>query len=54
MVGNPYKIRNNVTHIFITVDPSSGKDRNLYAICSTIYVDDMCVVCLLLLLYINK
>lgn len=40
-----YKSNKSIKHLFITVDPSSGKDRNYYALSSMIFVNGQCVVC---------
>lgn len=45
MVSRTYTLRKTVQHIFVTIDPSAGKDRNYYALMSTIFVDGQCVVC---------
>ena len=45
MVARTYTLRKTVQHIFVTIDPSAGKDRNYYALLSTIFVDNQCVVC---------
>lgn len=49
MVNQPYKLNEDIAHLYITVDPSAGKERNFYVLCSTVYTKDgTCVVCLLL------
>lgn len=45
-VARPFQLTRTVHHIFVTIDPSAGKDRNYYAVMSTIFVDGICVVCL--------
>lgn len=47
MVSNDFRLNEDISHLFITVDPSAGKGRNKYALCSTVYTrDGTCVVCL--------
>lgn len=46
MVENEYESPEAIRHLFITVDPSSGKDGNYYAVTSMIFVRETCVVCL--------
>lgn len=48
MVSRTYTLQKTVSHIFVTIDPSASKGRNIYALLSTIFVDGLCVVCLLL------
>ena len=45
MDSTAYTLRKTVDHIFITIDPSATKNRNLYALMSTIFVDGLAVVC---------
>lgn len=46
MVNNPYRLNEDIEHLFITIDPASGKDQNLYVLCSTVFTKDRtCVVC---------
>lgn len=46
IVNNNFKLNEDIRHLFITVDPSAGKDANFYVLCSTIYTrDGTCVVC---------
>lgn len=60
IVENTYTCDKTIDRLFITIDPSAGllhtpianspthqlaKDRNLYVILSTIFVDGQCVVC---------
>ena len=45
MDATSYTLRKTVDHIFITVDPSATKNRNLYVLVSTIFVDGLQVVC---------
>ncbi len=42
---NEYYSAASIRHLFIVVDPSSGKDGNYYAITSMIFVRGTCVVC---------
>lgn len=44
IVARKYELKKTVNHIFITVDPSAAKDRNLYAIMSMIFVDGCCIM----------
>jgi hypothetical protein len=44
MVSDPYRIKQNVPHIFITIDPSAGKDRNYYALLSAIFIKGECII----------
>lgn len=39
-----YKITKTCNHIFISIDPSAAKDRNLYVLMSFIFVDGNCVI----------
>lgn len=54
MTQNEYDSPESVSHLFITIDPSSGKDGNYYALASMIFVRGTCVVCYssILLLYL--
>ena len=44
-----YKSNASIDYLFITIDPSGGKDRNYYALTSMIFVgkkdEEQCVVC---------
>jgi len=40
MIENEYRIKGDVKHLFISIDPASGKDKCFYAITSTIFVVD--------------
>jgi hypothetical protein len=44
MISREYEIRKAVKHIFITIDPSAAKDRNLYVIMSTVFIDNQCII----------
>lgn len=47
MLRHDYKLNEDIAHLFITIDPSAGKDRNFYVLCSTVFTKDgTCVVCL--------
>ena len=46
MVNSTYRLNEDIEHLFITIDPASGKDQNLYVLCSTVFTKDgTCVVC---------
>ena len=45
-IHNLYELRTVVNHLFITIDPSAGKDLNYYVLSSFIFVDGKCVVCI--------
>ena len=59
IVQNTYQCDKTIDRIFITIDPSAGmrarafsspthrlaKDRNLYVVLSTVFVDGHCIVC---------
>jgi hypothetical protein len=46
MFQHKYELREEVRHLFITIDPSAGKDANLYVLCSTVFTrDGVCLVC---------
>lgn len=45
MIAEPYTRERTVDQIFVTIDPSGGKDQSLYALLSTIFIDGICVVC---------
>jgi hypothetical protein len=44
MATNVYNSKKSIRHLFITIDPSAGKDRNFYALLSMIFVGEKCVV----------
>ena len=44
MISREYTLKKTVKHIFITVDPSGAKDRNLYVVMSSIFVDGQCII----------
>jgi hypothetical protein len=57
MIDHRYKLQGDVKHLFISIDPASGKDKCMYAITSTIFIVEndavdkyknvkKCVVCL--------
>lgn len=46
MLANEYNSAASVRHLFVVIDPSSGKDGNYYAITSMIFVRGTCVVSL--------
>lgn len=47
MVNSTYRLNEDIQHLFITIDPASGKDQNLYVLCSTVFTKDGTqVVCL--------
>ena len=46
-INNLYDLRTVVKYLFITIDPSAGKDRNYYVLSSMIFIDGKCVVCLI-------
>lgn len=49
MITSDYLLNEDIPHLFITIDPSAGKDRNLYVLCSTVFTrDGTCVVCFVL------
>lgn len=46
MSNNSAKIRTDKKHLFITIDPSAGKNGNYYVICSMVFDSDgRCTVC---------
>jgi hypothetical protein len=48
MVHHKYKLNEDIRHLFISVDPSAGKDGNFYVMTSTVYTKSgTCVVCFL-------
>lgn len=56
MLQHEYFSCASVRHLFVVIDPSSGKDGNYYAITSMIFVNGTCVVCqtiLFTIIYIN-
>lgn len=54
MINNRTKIQSDKRHLFITIDPSGGKNGNYYVICSMVFdLDGRCTVCLLLLLLLH-
>ena len=44
MTSKAYTLKKSVDHIFITIDPSAGKDRNYYALLSAIFVNGECII----------
>lgn len=44
MSSRRYELKKNVNHIFITFDPSAGKDKNFFSLLSAIFVDDQCII----------
>jgi len=45
IVKHNFKLNEDIRHLFITVDPSAGKDANFYVLCSTVFTSDgTCVV----------
>jgi hypothetical protein len=49
MVSTKYSdSQRTVNHLFVTIDPSAAKDRNLYVLTSAFFIDGQCVVCWLL------
>jgi hypothetical protein len=50
MLKHNYVLREEIRHLFITLDPSAGKGGNRYVLVSTVFTSEgNCVVCLLLL-----
>ncbi len=47
MVARQYTLDKTCSHMFVTIDPSGGMQRNQYAIQSHIFVDGQMVVCFL-------
>jgi hypothetical protein len=45
MVMNINTSQASVRHLYITIDPSSGKDLNFYALTSMIFINGQCYVC---------
>jgi len=46
MVSKTYKdTHRTINHLFVTIDPSAAKDRNLYVVTSAFFIDGQCVVC---------
>jgi hypothetical protein len=48
MANKIYKANDTIRHLFISIDPSSGKDLNFYALTSMIFVgehNERCIVC---------
>lgn len=55
MMTHKYKLNEDIRHLFISVDPSAGKDGNFYVMTSTVYTKDgTCVVCLSLSLSLTR
>lgn len=40
LASRQYEITEDVTHIYIAVDPIAGKDRNMYSLMSMVFVND--------------
>jgi hypothetical protein len=45
MLRRKYSERRTINHLFITIDPSATKNRNLYVLTSGFFVDGQFVVC---------
>jgi len=55
MVNSTYRLNEDIQHLFITIDPASGKDQNLYVLCSTVFTKDGTqVVCLSFFIYCKR
>lgn len=47
MIMNARDIDEDVRQIFIAIDPAAGKTKNIYALCSSVFLrDGTCIVCL--------
>lgn len=47
MITNARDIDEDVRQIFIAIDPAAGKTKNIYALCSSVFLrDGTCIVCL--------
>lgn len=47
MTQNEYDSQRAVKHLFISIDPSGARERNLYVLTSMAFIDGTCVVCLI-------
>ncbi len=46
MITNARDIDEDIRHIFIAIDPAAGKTKNIYALCSSVFLrDGTCIVC---------
>jgi|WetSurMetagenome_2_1015567.scaffolds.fasta_scaffold15698_7 hypothetical protein len=55
MIMNARDIDEDIRQIFIAIDPAAGKTKNIYALCSCVFLrDGTCIVCLFSLFKNNR